>query len=300
MRWTLCVYQTLDKTESTSRRRLLSRRNALRAIGGGILGGAGLHGWTMGIEPHWFEVTHQSLRFKRLPASLEGKRLVQLTDFHLGRCDLGYLITACRRVNELKPDLIALTGDFIDHDHPLAVSDVGTLLEALAPAGLGTFAVLGNHDYGHGWRDIATGDRVAAVIRSKNIRVLSGEIVDVEGLQLVGLDDLWCPRFEAWRTLEKIDSSRGALCLCHNPDACDLDFWQGFRGVTLSGHTHGGQCKPPFFPPPLLPVANRNYVAGFYQPAPDRQLFISRGIGHSLRARFNCRPEISVFTLRSV
>jgi predicted MPP superfamily phosphohydrolase len=280
-------------------KRLLTRRNALLALGGGFLAGTGVLGWTLGFEPHWFEVVHNPLRLKGLPASLEGKRLVQLTDFHLGSCDLGYLITACQRVNELKPDLIALTGDFVDCQHPQSLPDTAKMLDALAPAPLGRFAVLGNHDYGTGWRDVKVADRVVSILRSKDIRVLSGEIIDIEGLQLVGLDDLWSPRFEGWRTLANVDLTRDALCLCHNPDACDLDFWQSFRGTTLSGHTHGGQCKPPFFPPPLLPVKNRSYVAGFYQPAEHRQLYISRGIGHSLRARFNCRPEISVFTLQA-
>lgn len=281
------------------RRKLLTRRNVLRALGAGALGATGLLGWTLGFEPHWFEVVENDLPLLGLPRSLDGRRLVQLTDFHLGSCDLGYLVTAFERVNDLKPDLVCLTGDFIDRHHPLAVADVGTMLDALAPPPLGAFATLGNHDYGMTWKDVALGDRVASILRSKGIRVLSGEIVSVEGLQIVGLDDLWCPRFEAWRTLADVDPTRDALCLCHNPDACDLDFWQRFRGTTLAGHTHGGQCKPPFLPPPMLPVHNRNYVAGFYDPAPNRRLYISRGIGHSLRARFNCRPEISVFRLKS-
>jgi predicted MPP superfamily phosphohydrolase len=280
-------------------RKLLTRRNVLRALGGGVLAGSGLLGWTVGIEPHWFEIVQYPLRLNGLPKSLEGKRLVQLSDFHLGRCDLGYLISACRRVNELEPDLVVLTGDFIDRSHPDAVSEVGTMLDALKPTPLGRFAVLGNHDYGRSWRDVALADRVVAALASRNVRVLSGEIANIEGLQLVGLDDLWCPRFEAWQTLANVDPSREALCLCHNPDACDLDFWQAFCGVILAGHTHGGQCKPPFLSPPLLPVQNRRYVAGFYAPGPRRRLYISRGIGHTLRARFNCRPEITLFKLRA-
>lgn len=281
------------------KRRLLTRRNALRSIGAGVLGASGLLGWTLGFEPHWFEVVHHELPLHGLSASLDGKRLIQLTDFHLGACDLGYLIRACERVNALRPDVIVLTGDFIDHHHPLAVPDVATMLDSLSPAPLGAYATLGNHDYGQSWRDVALADRVGSVLASKGVRVLSGETVTIDGLELVGLDDLWGPRFEGWRALRDVDPQRDAICLCHNPDACDLDFWQQFRGITLAGHTHGGQCKPPFLPPLLLPVRNRNYVAGFYDPAPNRRLYISRGIGHSLRARINCRPEISLFTLRS-
>ena len=67
----------------------------------------------------------------------------------------------------------------------------------------------------------------------------------------------------------------------------------------LAGHTHGGQCKPPFLPPPLLPVQNHRYVAGEVAVDTHRTLYISRGVGHLIRARFNVRPEITLFTLRN-
>ena len=67
----------------------------------------------------------------------------------------------------------------------------------------------------------------------------------------------------------------------------------------LAGHTHGGQCKPPFLPPPLLPVNNKRYVAGEVQVDAKRTLYISRGVGHLIRARFNVRPEITLFTLKA-
>ncbi|HEY9229692.1 MAG TPA: hypothetical protein VIP11_23785, partial [Gemmatimonadaceae bacterium] len=71
------------------------------------------------------------------------------------------------------------------------------------------------------------------------------------------------------------------------------------EGWFLAGHTHGGQCKAPFLPPPLLPVRNRRYVSGIVDVAQGRTLYISRGVGHLIRARFNVRPEITVFTLRA-
>jgi hypothetical protein len=66
----------------------------------------------------------------------------------------------------------------------------------------------------------------------------------------------------------------------------------------LSGHTHGGQCKPPFLPPPLLPVENRRYTCGEFDLAGDRMLYISRGVGHLLQVRVNVRPEITLFELQ--
>ena len=55
--------------------------------------------------------------------------------------------------------------------------------------------------------------------------------------------------------------------------------------------------RPPFLAPPVLPVHNRNYVAGEYELAPGRRMYINRGLGYLERVRFNCRPEITVFTL---
>jgi uncharacterized protein len=67
----------------------------------------------------------------------------------------------------------------------------------------------------------------------------------------------------------------------------------------LSGHTHGGQCKPPFLPPPLLPVENRRYTSGVFELSRHRMLYISRGIGHLLQVRINARPEVTLFELQS-
>ena len=74
--------------------------------------------------------------------------------------------------------------------------------------------------------------------------------------------------------------------------------WEGYEGWILSGHTHGGQCKAPFLPPPLLPVRNRRYTAGEFALDGNRQLYISRGVGHLLQVRFNVRPEVTAFELR--
>ena len=86
--------------------------------------------------------------------------------------------------------------------------------------------------------------------------------------------------------------------LCHNPDVLD----EPISGVICEGgcspgHTHGGQCKPPFLPPPLLPVRNRRYTAGTFAVGAGRTLYINRGLGHLIQVRFNARPELTLFTL---
>ena len=132
------------------------------------------------------------------------------------------------------------------------------------------------------------------------ITLLRNELRDVEGLQIVGCDDLWAGRFLPSAPLRALDARRAAIVLSHNPDSVDLPVWEGYQGWILSGHTHGGQCKPPFLPPPLLPVWNRRYTCGEFALHGDRRLYVSRGVGHLLQVRFNVRPEVTLFTLRPV
>jgi uncharacterized protein len=129
--------------------------------------------------------------------------------------------------------------------------------------------------------------------------VLRNSVCGVGGLDIVGVDDLWAHAADPTKALAA-RSGQASIVLCHNPDAVDIKrWWTGYRGWVLSGHTHGGQCKPPFLPPPLLPVKNRRYVAGEVDLFDGRRLYINRGLGHLIRARFNVRPEITRFTLTS-
>jgi predicted MPP superfamily phosphohydrolase len=130
--------------------------------------------------------------------------------------------------------------------------------------------------------------------------MLRNQAHDVDGLQIVGFDDLWAERFDARAALDNCDRGRPAIALSHNPDTVDLPGWERFQGWILSGHTHGGQCKPPFLPPPLLPVRNRRYPQGEFALDGERRLYVNRGVGHLIPVRFNVRPEITLFELRSV
>jgi len=173
------------------------------------------------------------------------------------------------------------------------------VIRELPPAPLGRFAVLGNHDYGAGWKRTAVANKLVAALERHDVRALRNEAADVAGMQVAGVDDLWSGGFDAERMMGALRTDRPALALCHNPDGVDLPAWREFRGWVLAGHTHGGQCKPPFLPPPLVPVKNRRYVAGDYAVGDGRTLYINRGLGYLRRVRFNARPEITLFTLRS-
>jgi predicted MPP superfamily phosphohydrolase len=119
----------------------------------------------------------------------------------------------------------------------------------------------------------------------------------VQGLTVFGLDDYWGPRFRPSALFADFVPGSPAIALSHNPDSCDAPVWGRYDGWILSGHTHGGQCKPPFLPPPILPVENKRYSAGEFPLSGGRRLYINRGIGHLTRVRFNVRPEVTLFTL---
>ena len=127
--------------------------------------------------------------------------------------------------------------------------------------------------------------------------MLRNEQAEVNGLHFIGFDDYWGTNFNPQQAMKNFNQEQASIVLCHNPDVCDLDVWGDFKGWILSGHTHGGQVKPPFLPPPMLPVKNKLYSAGEIDLKNGRTLYINRALGHLWQVRFNVRPEITIFEL---
>jgi uncharacterized protein len=257
---------------------------------------AAIYAWR--IEPHWVDLVHRRLPVKGLPADLVGRTLVQFSDLHIGpRVDDDYLRDAFHRVAKLRPDFVAMTGDFVSYRDAAQFGQMSGVLSAFPQGRLATVAILGNHDYGNRWSELAVADHVTSVATKAGMTVLRNEALIARGLQIVGLEDFWSPRFDPATTLAARDPKAATVVLCHNPDAVDADVWEDYDGWILSGHTHGGQCKPPFLPPPIVPVRNKRYTAGAFVLSDGRWLYINRGLGHLMRVRFNVRPEITVFEL---
>ena len=276
----------------------VGRRDFLRrglGIAAGAAAGTGLYTWQ--IEPHWVEFVERALPIARLPTALIGQRLVQLTDLHVGpRVDDAYILSVFARVRALHPDIVVFTGDFTSYHH--GIVEQARRVYARAPTGrLATLGVFGNQDYGPGWKYPALAAALLPAVEAGGIRVLRNETVDVAGIDIVGLDDWWAQQFRPEAALAYRDAKKPALVLSHNPDTADLAGWMGYEGWILSGHTHGGQCKPPFLPPPLVPVRNPRYTSGEIDVDGRKRLYIARGVGHNLKVRFNARPEVTVFEL---
>lgn len=223
---------------------------------------------------------------------------MQISDIHVGnRFNNQFLEDSLAEAAALKPDIVVYTGDYVSWEGPEQYDQLRKVLSKAPLGKLGTFAILGNHDYGKGWQEAGVVEGIISLLEGAGITVLRNETATVHGLNIVGFDDLWGTNFDPAAAMQDYEASAANLVLCHNPDVCDMNVWQGYQGWILAGHTHGGQCKPPFLAPPLLPVKNKVYTAGAFDLGDGRQLYINRALGSSWPVRFNVRPEVTVFGL---
>ena len=155
--------------------------------------------------------------------------------------------------------------------------------------------MLGNHDQ---WND----PRLIQTLQDLGVKILANDLTTIQRktaqIQIAGVKDLMVKQADLQPILTKMGTSTGAILLAHEPDFADTSAATGKFDLQLSGHSHGGQVYIPGlkrFTPPL----SKKYPAGQYQVQKMIQ-YTSRGLGMvTPRVRFNCRPEITVITLRS-
>ncbi len=238
------------------------------------------------------------LRFERvtipvpnLPSALDGFRIVQITDMHLGwPFAATHTREAVRWAREQQPHIIALTGDFVAAD-----LEIGLLRDALQgiAARHGVFATLGNHDY---WTETSAVERVLAehgvdLLRNESRRI------DVNGatVRVVGLDCVWEDLHDLDRALDDHRDGETVIVLAHEPDVADEVALRG-AVLQLSGHTHAGHFSLPWFGPAFLPRHGFRYYRGL-QRVGAMWLYVSRGIG-GYPLRLGAPPEVTELTLR--
>ena len=263
----------------------------------------------------------ENLRIKipNLPDALKGCRITQLSDFHYDGLRLSeeLLEQAIIASNAARPDLVALTGDFITHDPAPAYALAHRLRQLQSRSGV--FAVLGNHD------NMRRGakETVTRALQEVGIPVLMNQVVYPLGQELavVGLADLWSKEFNAAAVMEAIAPKVPRIVLSHNPDTAErLAKWR--VDLQLSGHTHGGQIVIPGLGPlPRIYFSIRQYIPksirvwlpmmsnecseilkhwewaqGLHRVGRN-QLYVNRGLGTYSPGRLFCPPEVTVFTL---
>jgi predicted MPP superfamily phosphohydrolase len=276
------------------KRRKFIKNTVLSSAGIGLL--TGLYSWQ--IEPFWLEFVHVKMPIQNLPKNLIGKTVMQISDIHVGnRFNYQYIIDSFKKAKLLDPDFVLYTGDFVTYENEEQITQLKEVMQFTVTGKLGTAGVLGNHDYGENWLDQDVADKITTILETAGITILSNEQTEINGLNIIGLDDYWGLNFNPNKIMNKVDKNKANIVLCHNPDVCDLNVWNRYKGWILAGHTHGGQVKPPFLKPLILPVKNKRYSAGKIYLNDGRTLYINRAIGTLYQVRCNVRPEITVFTL---
>ncbi|WP_027380211.1 metallophosphoesterase [Chryseobacterium daeguense] len=275
-----------------NRRTFLKRIGQLSALGALPV----LYSWQ--IEPFWLEFVEKKLPVKHLPESLQGKTLMQISDLHIGpRFDWNFIIDSFQKAKKYNPDFVVYTGDFVNRGTEQEREDLKKVMNHAVLGKLATFGILGNHDYGVNWKEMEVAQSISDTLETFGITMLKNAQQEIHGLNFIGFEDLWTSNFNPHQVMQDYDSSKANIILCHNPDACDLDIWNGYQGWILSGHTHGGQCRIPGVITPVVPVKNKKYIAGEIDLQDGRMLYVNRALGHSFQVRFMVRPEITVFTL---
>jgi len=247
------------------------------------------------VEPLLVETTEIRLEYEQLDPALPPVRLVHLTDTHVERASYREA-EVVRRVNALQPDLIVLTGDYLNlsyvHDPAAREQFRGFITQLEAPYGI--YAVRGTVE--------PTPSHMAELFQDTGIVWLEQEAVtvDVRGqsLTLVGVACGHDQEADAARLATALEGVRGddlTVLLYHSPDLV-LEAAADQVDLMLAGHTHGGQIRLPVVGPVVtFSRYGRTYAAGLSQEG-DTTLYVSRGLGFeggSLpRARFLCRPEI--------
>lgn len=277
-------------------RRTFIKRAFWTLTGASLL--AALYAWL--IEPFWLEFVRVKMPVRNLPAELVGKTVMQISDIHVSdRFDYQFIIKSFQKAAALKPDFVVYTGDYVSTSRggEADYEKLHNTLQHLVKGKMGTLAILGNHDYGRNWAEAEVAEKIATMLQAQGAQVLRNESAEVAGINFIGIDDRWGLNFAPEKAMRDFDKTKANIVLCHNPDVCDMDIWGDYDGWILSGHTHGGQVKPPFLPPPLLPVQNKRYSAGKFDLSGGRTLYINRALGHLYQIRFNMRPEITIFEL---
>ena len=252
--------------------------------------------WGFFIEPDLLVFREQTIEIENWPEQLDGLRIAVISDIHVGGSFITdeKLRTIIDRTNKRQPELIVILGDYMTSAR-IEPAAFGAILKGFS-APLGTYSVLGNHDW---W---FSGDRVRRGLEENGIKVLENEVAQLNArgtsLWLVGLADLWTRQQRIEETVAQVPEGQPVIALTHNPDI--FPRLPQRVPLLLAGHTHGGQVRFPLIG--TVVESSRygdRYVRG-HVIENNHHLFVTTGIGTSIvPVRFGVTPEIVLLTLKS-
>ena len=281
---------------------LVTRRRFLQLSG---LGAAGLLAYSGEFERHDVQITQRTIELKRLSPALDGLRIAQISDIHYEQyTEPSYARHVVAEVNRLAPDIVLLTGDYVSTG-PLPKA-FGARSSYPCAEILSTiqcperWCVLGNHD-------VVVGEKIVTdALVTHGLPVLANAYVPFEregarlwigGVKDIGESDPDL-HLAAPHTLQT--ANEPVILMGHEPDYAEKVVKHGGVDLMLAGHTHGGQVRIPMIGALYLPPLGRKYIEGHFHLQNDLQLYVNRGIGTvGVPFRFDCRPELTMITLRS-
>ncbi|HEY4602355.1 MAG TPA: metallophosphoesterase [Cerasibacillus sp.] len=280
----------------------MNRRTFIkRMIGSGLLLiglGSGSYYYARHIEPNRLHIQHETITSHKIPPAFNQFKIVQFSDTHIGfHYTTEQFSKLIDKINQLQPDLIVFTGDFVDRPHQFHWNnELNGLLKSLV-APYGKYWIYGNHDHGGYGTDILKKfmkDADFHLLQNTHTRINHNQ----EEIILAGIDDAILGKPDIDGALKNNDSNLFTILLAHEPDLAKYAKHYSVD-VQLSGHSHGGQVRLPFFGHLYTPIYAKKYTEGRYQVTDDFTLFVNRGIGTTrLPFRFLCTPEIHVYQLK--
>ncbi|MCB9653102.1 MAG: metallophosphoesterase [Deltaproteobacteria bacterium] len=262
-------------------------------MAGGIaaLGAAGPVWWTQNRSPR-FRMSRSKIPWPQTHRTL---RIAHLTDLHVGlSTPLRDLESAIECVRQEAPDLVVLTGDYVNY----GLQHLETLQALLRRLPRPALATLGNHDHWSG------AQAIQEALESAGIEVLVNttrriHLENQARIEVIGIDDGRTDHDDVKRACDAARQPDEALVLSHFPPLADRIAELGGR-IILSGHTHGGQVHLPGITPWVAERSGHAYLSGWYDVGDEARLYVNAGLGHSragLRIGAPAYPEIAFLEL---
>ncbi|WP_240613580.1 metallophosphoesterase [Pueribacillus theae] len=252
------------------------------------------------IEPRRLTVQEIPIISGKIPLAFNHFKIVQFSDTHLcSFYEIGRLEELASQINQLKPDIVVFTGDLIDNPFTYRKADeIPSILKNIR-APFGKYAIYGNHDHGGNGTFL-----YRILMEHSGFRLLINNTVKIkkenEHIGIAGIDDVVFNRHHLEQALGHLSPRHFNILLAHEPDIAELASRYPVD-LQISGHSHGGQIKLPFFGAVVTPKFGRKYVEGLYKVGnSDMVVYVNRGIGMTrMPLRFLSSPELTVFTLKS-
>lgn len=244
------------------------------------------------------DIVEINIELEDLGWNFHNFRILNLTDIHLGQwINPEYLDDLIDYANTLNVDLITLTGDYFSYNLDDYYESLENSFKKLK-AGYGKFGILGNHDH---WM---SAEKIRKIFKNSGIIDLSNDVFTLKKgedyLNICGVDSYTVCADNLDEVIAKMPKNIPSILLAHEPDFANESSQTGLFDLQISGHSHGGQfIIPKFETTPFRGPNSTKYPVGLYKVG-DMIQYTSKGLGtNSFRIRINCKPEITIITLKT-